>query len=454
MKSITTTALLIAIVNFLPLFSQIQDDRDIHYYMMDKKDKHLLPAVPGRTYLSSDEKIALVAGNSINAVADGDCVIYALAGGQRCVFARVTVGWQVQNPVLPYAWDMYIPDSEVHNFGGQLYVYGSLDAGNAFCSPHYMSLTTKDVRRWESHGYSFSSADEGEEKGRVLWDSDGHYYNGKYLLYGFYEWNAKTENYTFVLESDDPMGKFHNFRWMTGKQSGKKIDGISAEVFVDDDNQRYVLYAPTAQQVHENYPVIAKLVDDAVIDETAVTNLSPYIKDFYEAPSLRKRGDTYYFVYAENCGTITDGNHTPKRLSYATSKHIFGPYTYRGVIITVEHIEGNSNIQGSIEPLNGQWYVFYHRAPNAQWNRRALCVEKISFDKDGLIIPVEPSSSGIAEGLNTSKPIYFNTSVIRKNSSFSGKVGKYGGATVKDSAEIGFRYVSLTGKEKQISLQG
>jgi hypothetical protein len=31
---------------------------------------------------------------------------------------------------------MYIADPEVHDFGGQLYVYGSLDASDVFCSPH------------------------------------------------------------------------------------------------------------------------------------------------------------------------------------------------------------------------------------------------------------------------------------------------------------------------------
>ncbi|KAA6338486.1 hypothetical protein EZS27_013509, partial [termite gut metagenome] len=91
---------------------QYDASKDIRYYMMDVKDIRALPVEPGRTYISSDEKVAVIAGNDIKAVADGDCVIYASANDRKTLFARVTVGWQVQNPVLPYSWGMYIPDPE------------------------------------------------------------------------------------------------------------------------------------------------------------------------------------------------------------------------------------------------------------------------------------------------------------------------------------------------------
>jgi hypothetical protein len=419
--------------------------------MMNIGDTRELPA--GK-YLSSDEKVVAVSSNRIQALANGDCIIHVEGG--RTEFAHVTVGWQIQNPVLPYSWKMYVPDSEVHNFGGKLYVYGSLDDSKVFCSPYYISLMTADLKRWESYGASFSSYDKDVDvpyPERILWDSDGHYYNGKYFLYGFFEWDSSTENYTFVLESDNPMGPFKNFRWVKGNKSKKNVDGISTEIFVDDDGTRYSLYAPTTQPVEENYPVIARLIGDDLIDESSVKNLGPYIKDFYEAPSMRKRGDTYYFVYAENCGPITNNNRTPKRLSYATAKDIFGEYTYRGPIITVEQFAGNTNIQGSIEQLNGEWYVFYHRATNGVWNKRSLCVEKIEFDKDGLIIPAVPTSSGASEGLDTSLPVWFNTAVYGSNYRFTDE-GKYGNTLINGAAEIGFRYIAFTGKEKQLTLHG
>jgi len=434
-----------------------QDKPNPHYYMMDVGDSREMPVKSGRSYSSSDNRIATVKNGAVTALSNGDCMIFATENGQKKEFAHITVGWQLQNPVLPYSWKMYVPDDEAHNFNGKIYIYGSLDASNVFCSPYYISLMTPDLKKWESHGFSFSSFDKDVDNpfpGRILWDSDGHYYNGKYYLYGFFEWKEGEENYTFVLESDNPMGPFKNFRWVVGDKSGKPVDGISTEVFTDNDGQRYTTYAPTMNAVEDNHAVIARLKEADVIDESSITDMQPYLKDFYEAPSLRRRGDIYYLVYAENCERITDKNHTPKRLSYATSKNIFGPYTYRGIIITVEDLQGNGNIQGSIERFGDDWYVFYHRALNGVWNKRSLCVEKITFDDDGLIIPVIPTSSGMAEnGLDTSRPVYFNTTVFGKNYRFTDE-GKYGNILVTSNAEIGFRYVNFTGREKSVTFNG
>jgi hypothetical protein len=428
--------------------------KNIHYYMLDRGATKELPA---GSYVSGDKKTVSVTGNMLTALADGDCIIYSVSNGEQKEFAHVTVGWQQQNPVLPYSWRMYIPDDEAHNFGGRIYIYGSLDASGVFCSPHYMSLSSGDLRHWESRGYSFSSMDSTVEipyPGRILWDSDGHFYDGKYWLYGFFEWQPGHENYTFVLESDDPTGPFRNFRWVTGDKSGKPVDGISTEVLTDSDGQLYTAYSPTMNAVEDNYAVIARLKSADVIDEESAVNVGKYLRDFYEAPSLRRRGDTYYLLYAENCGRITDKNHTPKRLSYATAKNIFGPYTYRGIIITVEDLHGNGNIQGSIEHFGDDWYVFYHRALNGKWNNRALCIEKIRFDSDGLIIPAVPTSSGIAEnGLDLSCPVYFNTAVYGKNYKPCSD-GEYGSILVESNAEIGFRYVNFTGREKSLTFTG
>jgi hypothetical protein len=76
-------------------------------------------------YISSDESVAIVKYNplkkeiQVEAVANGECIIYLDHFiGDPIEFAQITVGWQTQNPVLPYSWKMYIPDPEVHNFGG------------------------------------------------------------------------------------------------------------------------------------------------------------------------------------------------------------------------------------------------------------------------------------------------------------------------------------------------
>ncbi|MDR1860855.1 MAG: family 43 glycosylhydrolase, partial [Bacteroidales bacterium] len=237
------TAIFLLSVNVFLCNAQGAWDR--HFYMMNSGDSRQLPLKEGVTYSSANETIVAVSGNTATAKSNGDCIIYATEADAKKEFALITVGWQLQNPVLPYSWKMYVPDDEAHNFGGKIYIYGSLDYSRVFCSPYYISLMTPDMKRWESHGQSFSSFDKDVEQpfpGRILWDSDGHYYDGKYYLYGFFEWKQGSENWTFVLDSDNPMGPFRNFRWVTGDKSGKPVDGISTEVFTDNDGQRYTTY--------------------------------------------------------------------------------------------------------------------------------------------------------------------------------------------------------------------
>ena len=341
-------------------------EKNVYHFMLDTGEVRELPFDAKQTYFSSDEKVATLADGKIRGVSSGDCTIYTQAGKGKKIFALVTVDWPVQNPVLPYAWQMNIPDCEAHTFNGKLHVYGSLDASvNQFCSPCLTPVVTSDLRRWENHGIAFSSYDKTQPyPKRILWGADVHFYRGKYRLYGSYEWfGAKTRNHSYVVESDKPTGPFNNFRWVREKASKKEIEGITAKVYVEKDGTRYLIWAPTEQPTQDNHLLVAKLIDHDAIDEKSVHKIGG-LKDFYEGPSIRKRGDIYYLIYDENCGPITKKNHTPKRLSYATSKKIDGDYIYRGVILSIEEIPGNINIQGSIEEFNGKWYVFYHKGLN------------------------------------------------------------------------------------------
>ena len=84
---------------------------------------------------------------------------------------------------------------------------------------------------------------------------------------------------------------------------------------------------------------------------------------FFEASSIRKIGDTYYFIYSSSA------NH---ELCYATSKYPDREFRYGGVIISngdigikgrkgKDRVAVTGNNHGSIECIHGEWYIFYHR---------------------------------------------------------------------------------------------
>lgn len=76
---------------------------------------------------------------------------------------------------------------------------------------------------------------------------------------------------------------------------------------------------------------------------------------FHEGSSIRKIGDTYYYVYAD----VERGK--PTALGYSTSKSPLGPFAYCGIIIANANGDPESwNNHGSIECFKGQRYVFYH----------------------------------------------------------------------------------------------
>ena len=80
---------------------------------------------------------------------------------------------------------------------------------------------------------------------------------------------------------------------------------------------------------------------------------------------MRKIRDTYYYVYAD----MERGK--PTALGYSTGKSPLGPFTYRGIVIDNDHCDPESwNNHGSIECVNGQWYVFYHRCSRDVYKRQ------------------------------------------------------------------------------------
>ena len=81
---------------------------------------------------------------------------------------------------------------------------------------------------------------------------------------------------------------------------------------------------------------------------------------FYEASSIRKIGDTYYFIYSDENSNM---------LCYATSQYPDRDFIYRGILQSngdvgldgrrgEDRLNMTANNYGSLECVNGQWYIF------------------------------------------------------------------------------------------------
>lgn len=122
-----------------------------------------------------------------------------------------------------------------------------------------------------------------------------------------------------------------------------------------------------------------------------------YGHGFFEGSSIRKINGLYYFIYSSM------NNH---ELCYATSRFPDKDFTYGGVIISngdvgfsgrkeKDRLNYTATNHGSIEQIDGQWYVFYHRQTHGSDYSRQACAEKITIRDDGKIEQVEMTSCGL-----------------------------------------------------------
>jgi arabinoxylan arabinofuranohydrolase len=204
--------------------------------------------------------------------------------------------------------------------------------------------------------------------------------------------------------------------------------------------------------------------------------------EYFEAPSIRKRGDTYYLIYSSI---------VMHELCYATSKDPTKGFKYGGVIVSNAdlHIDAykpadkpmyyGGNNHGSIVEIGDQWYIFYHRQTNGHHYSRQGCAEPIRFREDGSIVQAEMTSCGLNGGPLAGRgeyPAYIACNLFCKDEELY--IGTYGAwmdgrfpkitqdgkdgdeepgyiANMRDTATAGFKYFDCRGvKRVKIKVRG
>jgi len=120
--------------------------------------------------------------------------------------------------------------------------------------------------------------------------------------------------------------------------------------------------------------------------------------NFFEAASIRKIGNKYVWVYSGYSGPDYGLSSTNSALRYAYSDAPLGPWKSGGVLVDSRAVDMNPdgtaletyyaghNTHGSVEEINGQWYVFYHRAPRNHGGARQPMVAPIDVNWDEALV--------------------------------------------------------------------
>lgn len=354
---------------------------------------------------------------------------------------------QVYNPYLPL--HEYIPDCEPHVFGDRIYVYGSHDkeGGHTFCMLDYVcySAPVTDLTDWRYEGVIYRAAQDPDYGTRnymyapdVVQGNDGRYYlyycmSGEYGHGGYHgpiqvavcDTPAGAYNYLGCVQHADgtPMLDYVCFDPAVLNDDGviRLYYGTQYPYEEEDDfsqNEEYIqsemeMFNKSRKEILETKDsvmgaVMVVLEDDMITVKEPAKHIIPYhtrdtsFEDhpFFEGSSMRKVGNTYYFIYSSWL------NH---ELCYATSNYPDREFTFGGTIISNGDIGLNGRraddrlnmtgtTHGNIEQINGQWYVFYHRLTHKSDYSRQGCAEKIEITENGHIKQVPVTSCGLNQG--------------------------------------------------------
>jgi len=116
--------------------------------------------------------------------------------------------------------------------------------------------------------------------------------------------------------------------------------------------------------------------------------------NFFEAASIRRIGNKYVWVYSGYSGPEYGLGSTNSALRYAYGDSPLGPWKSGGVLVDsrgpVLNEDGTAlqtgysghNTHGSLQQINDQWYVFYHRAPRGFGYARQATVAPVTIKWD------------------------------------------------------------------------
>lgn len=394
---------------------------------------------------------------------------------------------QIFNPYLPL-WE-YIPDGEPRVFGDRLYLFGSHDRfnGNWFCENDYVawSAPLADLSAWRCEGVIYRR-DQDSRPGNLYAPDVVQGGDGRYYLY----YSKDDTSVIGVAVCETPAGKYR-FLGEVHYPDGRVAGDSEGEYFLFDpsvltEGGRVWLYAgSSARRTTTGIKrrmagcTVTELEPDMVTVKTPPRLILPGTRSwntdaFFEGPSARKIGDTYYLCYPVRNGT---GMH------YATSRFPDRDFVHRGVIHSVSGIgiEGHTrlnplypmgNEHGGMVNLQGQWYLFSHRQTNNHGFSRQGVAEPITILPDGSIPQVVPTSCGLNGGpLRDSGPYPASIACVLMSKRWLGKLqiprrqpyvtqsGQDGDkqadfyiARIRNGCTVGYRYFDFAGGDYGIGL--
>jgi len=317
----------------------------------------------------------------------------------------------ISAPLLEH---IYIADPSAHVFEGRIYIYSSHDIegnvpfndnGDHFAMEdyHVVSLAHPGAEAVD-HGVALH-VDDVPWAARQMWAPDAACKDGKYYLY----FPAKRPDGIFqigVAISDKPEGPFVAepepiagsysidtavfedggefylyFGGIWGGQLQKYRDNVYDAAHEEPAAHQPALGARVGRLTADMKQLAEPTREVIVLDEHGQPLLAgDHARRFFEAPWVHRHNGKYYFSYS------TGDTHL---LCYAVGDNPYGPFTYRGCIMTP--VIGWTT-HHSICEFEGRTWLFYHDSSlsDGLTHLRSAKVTELFYDEHGDILPVAP----------------------------------------------------------------
>ena len=361
---------------------------------------------------------------------------------QACKTSKIETGTKnitavTGNPYLPL-WE-HLPDGEPRVFEDpdrpgkyRAYIIGSHDVRfGSYCGPDIRawSAPVEDLSDWKDEGsiFTYPIADQWD----VMYAPDLVELvtkNGKKEYY-LYPHSRGRGREAMVCKGDRPDGPFTPLNMKADSLStieGSTM-GFDPAVFIDyikdandpdynigfraygywgfqrsmagqlDQNTMYSL-RPGTQAIDRFIPASSRYGVIRDPEGTKYPNVYPDqdlgMFNFFEAASIRKIGNKFLWVYSGYSGPDYGLSSTNSALRYAFGDTPLGPWKSGGVLVdsravvqsqdgsTLQTTYSGHNTHGSIQLINDQYYVFYHRAPRGFGNARQPMVAPVVVEWD------------------------------------------------------------------------
>lgn len=321
-----------------------------------------------------------------------------------------------RQPILPG----FHADPEVlySNKTGKYYIYSTTDGTPGWGGHDFSVFSSDNLIDWTDEGKMLDLATD-----QVPWatgnawapcieevkQKDGSY---KYYFY-FSGHDPKTDRKAIgVAVSDDPVGPFVALAEPIVTDADRPAKGgqaIDVDVFTDPKTGKHYLYWGNG------FMAGAELNADMLsIKKETIVNLTPEGGDldtwaYREAPYVFYRKGLYYFLWSVDdtgsknyhvCYTTSKTPLPKQRLkvdesSYDVLRQLPGKQIYGTAHNSILQIPGQKD----------EWRIVYHRinrnyadkkfGGGVPGTHREVCIDRLTFDKRGRIIPVTPTQNGV-----------------------------------------------------------